>query len=217
MGFSFNDFSGEYAFHFSTGIGTEAADPLSLHKFTYSELDPVDQTDPSGNCLPSIAGWGNTIQIAVAKKFLAERERGFFNTPISVILSPYETGIGGALRPDLADADWGDFYEIKSVYSVPAAFAQLAQYEYFLNKYDRKKGRIWFPGITFLPPTPVTISPGTVALVALEYPGCITYCVIDQAEVLFLASVALAGLLASLAELVVETAVALVPAAEGAE
>jgi hypothetical protein len=99
----------------------------------------------------------------------------------------------GGLLPDLVDKNAlseigvGQVYEIKFVYSEAAAVATVALYVSVLNAYSKGTGLKWIPGVTYLAPPIVSINASTVATIQQPLPGVITYCVINQLELVALA------------------------------
>lgn len=82
----------------------------------------------------------------------------------------------------------GQIYEIKSIYSEGDALAKVLLYASVLNKFD--KDRKWVPGFTYLPPPILPVDYSTVAFISRPYPGVITYCLVNQVELLGLAGAA---------------------------
>jgi hypothetical protein len=117
---------------------------------------------------------------------------------------------GGNLRPDLVDTTTfstvGQVYEIKSVYSEPAAVAKVALYVAILNKFDKQ--RTWIPGLTYLPPPIIPVDGSTVAFISRPYPGVISYCLINQTELLLAVQAGIASLALDLATASLEVAYA---------
>jgi RHS repeat-associated protein len=180
-------------------------DPLSLHKYFYTEGDPVDNTDPCGKCLPSTGNYGNIVQEFIFEDFLEQTgELGFTNKSINAILG--KTVPSGGLAPDLIDTvtlsevDTGQIWEIKSVYSTAAAVAKIALYVSVLNIYGKGTGLKWIPGVTYAPPPIIPINASTVATTSEPFPGVITYCVVNQIELYALAAAADSAALASLSQ-----------------
>jgi RHS repeat-associated protein len=185
---------------------------LSLHKYLYTEADPVNNTDPCGRCIPSTGNYGNIVQQYIFEDF-SEKTGGSFNISIADIL--HKTVPSGLLMPDLVDPntlseiDVGQIYEIKSVYSTAAAVAKVALYVSILNVYGRGSGLKWIPGVTYMPPPIVPIDAATVAIVSQPFPGVITYCVINQVELISLSlASATAALYLDLSTAVLTTAYA---------
>jgi RHS repeat-associated protein len=174
--------------------------PSSLQKYLYVYADPVDNVDPCGHCLPSNAAWGNVIQQDIFEQYFAYTNGQGLNSPtIASLVAPSAAGYaGGSLMPDLAARNpyFGEFYEIKSIYSLAAAETKIATYEYYLSEYDQH--RAWIPGIAFAPKLFTPIDDHTLAIVLNSGPGSISYCVISTNELLGIAGVLLA--IAGLAE-----------------
>ncbi len=190
-------------------------EPRSFHKYLYTYADPVDNVDHCGYCLPSNAVWGKIVQQDVFEQYLEFTNGQGMNSPtIATLVAPSAAGYYGGLMPDLAAKNntWGEFYEIKSIYSSSAAEAKVATYEYYLNKYD--KSRVWIPGITFTPNLFTPIDAQTMAVVMDGGPGVIVYCVISQNELLGFSAVLLA--IATLAALGGQIPVPLPPVPEPA-
>ena len=169
-------------------------DPLSIHKYLYVDADPVDNTDPCGRCLPSIGNWGDIVQQVIFADFEEKTGGVGLNVNINTILG--KTVPSGGLLPDLIDPNTlsefgiGQVYEIKSVYSELAAQAKVALYVSVLNFYGRNTGLKWIPGVTYIAPPIIPINPSTVAFIQQPSPGVITYCVINQTELLAFAILA---------------------------
>ena len=114
------------------------------------------------------------------------------------VLSGGSIPVGGRLAPDLIDPftlaefGFGEVYEIKSVYSEVAAIAKVALDVVILNRYGRSYGLKWIPGATYLAPPFLDINPSTFAVVTQPFPGVITYCVINETELLSIVAGALA-------------------------
>jgi RHS repeat-associated protein len=175
-------------------------DPLSLHKYLYTEDEPVDNVDPCGKCVPSTGNYGQQVQQLITLDFLEQ---------IGVVASQQDVSItsilglpvpgwqGGNLRPDLIDTvtfnTVGQVYEIKSVYSEVAGLAKVALYAAILNKFDKQ--RTWIPGITYVPTPIIPVDGSTIAFVSRPYFGVISYCLINQAELLSLAAASTAAAL----------------------
>jgi RHS repeat-associated protein len=165
-------------------------DPLSLHKYLYTEGDPVDNVDPCGKCIPSTGQYGNLVQQLIFQDFEAQTGSDLGDISINKALGLSIPGWqGGNLRPDLIDTTTfntvGQIYEIKSVYSEAAGVAQVALYAAVPNQFDKQ--RTWIPGITYLPPPIIPVNGSTIAIISRPYPGVISYCLINQAELLGLA------------------------------
>jgi RHS repeat-associated protein len=177
----------------------DSQQPLSLHKYLYGDGDPVDNVDHCGYCLLSNAAWGKIIQQDIFEQYFAFTNGQGLNSPtIASLVAPSAAGYSGGLMPDLASKNpyWGEFYEIKSIYSLAAAETKIATYEYYLNEYD--KYRVWIPGLTFEPNLYTPIDDHTLAVVMNTGPGSISYCVISTNELVGFAVVLLA--IATLAE-----------------
>jgi len=187
-------------------------DPLSIHKYLFAEADPVDNIDPCGKCLPSNPEYGETVQQYIFEDF-TESTGGLTNISISRVIG--KSVPSGSLMPDLIDpytlssADIGQVYEIKSVYSTAAAVAKVNLYASILNFYGSGTGLKWIPGITYLAPAIVPINSTTFATTQQPFPGVITYCVINQTELLTLAFAATtAGLYLEISTLVAASSLA---------
>jgi RHS repeat-associated protein len=170
-------------------------EPLSLHKYLYVEADPADNVDPCGKCVPSTGNYGQQVQQLITLDFL-EQIGAIANQQdvsiTSILGSPVPGWQGGNLRPDLIDTvtfnTVGQVYEIKSVYSEAAGLAKVTLYAAILNKFDKQ--RTWIPGLTYLPTPIIPVDGSTIAIVSRPYPGVISYCLINQAELISLAAAA---------------------------
>jgi len=173
-------------------------EPLSLHKYLYAENDPVDNIDPCGKCVPSTGNYGNQVQALITADF--QEQTGSIDPgdiSINKVLGLAIPGWqGGNLRPDLTDIvtfdTVGQVYEIKSVYSEAAGVAQVALYAAILNKFDKQ--RTWIPGLTYLPTPIIQVDGSTVAFVSRPYPGVISYCPVNEAEIVLAATAAVYSL-----------------------
>jgi RHS repeat-associated protein len=167
-------------------------DPLSLHKFLYAEDDSVDNTDPCGKCIPSNPAYRRIVENYIAADFSEQTGSPYtLKTSISTILG--KSVPSGGLMPDLIDPytlseiDVGQVYEIKSIYSEAAAFAKVQLDVSILNLYSKGTGLKWIPGVTYFAPPILPIDAATFATIQEPYPGVITYCVINQLELVALA------------------------------
>ena len=173
-------------------------EPLSLHKYLYTYADPVDNVDHCGYCLPSTTTFGNLVQQLIFQDFQQQTGSNLFDTSINNILGLNLSSFkGGTGRPDLIDTTTfntvGQVYEIKSVYSEALGLAEVTAYAAVLSRFDKQ--RTWIPGFTYLPTPLIPVGPSTLAIVSRPYPGVITYCLIDQRELLSMAFAAgVAGL-----------------------
>ena len=163
-------------------------DPRSIHKYLYVDADPVNNTDPCGRCLPSIGDWGDIVQEFIFEDFQEKTGGVGLNVTINTVLR--STVPSGGLEPDLIDPNTlsefgiGQVYEIKSVYSELQAKAKVLLYVSVLNFYGRNTGLKWIPGVTYTAPPIVPISPSAVAFIQQPWAGVITYCVVNQTELL---------------------------------
>ena len=162
----------------------DAANPLSLHKYLYAHADPVNRVDPTGMfiCLPSMEAWGDAVHDEIGKHFRAQNPSNrFYNQTTNTILGA--TVEGGQSKPDLAERAGlvGLVWEIKSVWSAPHAWSDLAFYLAILNTQDPQK-RLGFPGFfgTYSPPPLVSLGGGMEAIVFPPMLGAILYCVQDM-------------------------------------
>jgi RHS repeat-associated protein len=169
-------------------------EPLSLHKYLYTEGDPVDNVDPCGKCIPSTGQYGAEVQELITQDFQAQIGASnpgdiSINNILGLSIPGWQ---GGNLRPDLIDTTTfntvGQVYEIKSAYSETAGLAQVTLYAAVLNKFDKQ--RTWIPGITYLPSPIIPVNGSTVAFISRPYPGVISYCLVDQTELVALAAAA---------------------------
>jgi len=178
-------------------------EPRSLHKYLYVYADPVNHTDACGYCLPSNAVYGKIVQDAIFADFLAKRPGASTNSTISSILGIIVPGgLGGGLLPDLIDPitlssyGFGEIWEIKSIYSAPAAGAKLALYISVLNSFSTKLK--WISGVSYVPPPIIRLGPETLATTNGATPGVITYCILSTTELYALAFAASAFALADI-------------------
>jgi RHS repeat-associated protein len=176
-------------------------EPTSLHKYLYVYENPVDNIDRCGKCVPSTGNYGEIVQSEIFKDFVSKKPAGVLtNTAISTILG--QTVPGGGLLPDLidpvtlSDRGFGEIWEIKSIYSAPAAEAKLALYLIVLNKYSRILK--WIPGVSYVPPPVIRIDSDVIATTEEPAPGVITYCVLSLDEMERLVVLAQQAMLADL-------------------
>ena len=176
-------------------------EPVSLHKYLYVYNNPVDNIDRCGKCVPSTGNYGDIVQREIFKDFISQKPTGVLtNTAISTILG--QTVSGGRLLPDLIDPvtlsnlGFGEIWEIKSIYSAPAAEAKLALYLTILNKYS--KILKWIPGVSYVPPPVIRIDSDVIATTEEPAPGVITYCVLSLDEMERLVVLAQQAMLADL-------------------
>ncbi len=174
----------------------DAYEPLSLHKYLYVNANPVDNVDQCGMCVPSTTNYGNQVQELIFLDFIEQTGEGnLTDTSVSkAIGTVVPNWLGGDTRPDLIDKTTlekvGQIYEIKSIYKEKAALAEVIAYAALMSKFD--KSRTWIPGITYMPPPILPLSNSTVAFISRPYPGVITYCIVNQLELQFIAAMALA-------------------------
>jgi len=178
-------------------------EPLSLHKYLDVYSDPIDHTDSCGECLPSNGDYGDIVQREIFADFLAKNPAGATNETISQILNiRVPSGFGGRLLPDLIDPvtlssyGFGEIWEIKSVYSTPAALAKRDLYLSVLNSFS--KTLTWIGGVSYLPPPIVRIDSETIATTSEPAPGVITYCILSLDEMRRLAVFAMQAMLADI-------------------
>jgi RHS repeat-associated protein len=168
---------------------------LSLHKYLYVNANPVDNVDQCGMCLPSTTDYGNQVQNLIFLDFIEQTGAGnLTDTSVSkAIGTVVPNWMGGDRRPDLIDKTTfdtvGQVYEIKSIYKETVALAEVMAYAALMSKFD--KNRTWVPGFTYLPPPILPLNASTVAFISRPYPGVITYCIVNQLELQFLAAMAL--------------------------
>jgi len=145
--------------------------------------------------------YGNLVHELIGEDF-ESRGFGVSDRPISELLGV--PSIFGRLRPDLTTIATavtpGEVYEIKSVTTgAQAAAVQLGLYLVVLNSIDpHKPKRQWIPGVSYYPPSIITLGNGAFALVSRPGPGIILYEVIDIKE---LTAIAAAASVAALAEI----------------
>ena len=169
-------------------------DPLSMHKYLYAEVDPVDSIDPTGRSLSNFV-YGGIVHDKVGADFLTGGVDRFYDNTINTILG---TSVpGGSLRPDLADRATQQVYEIKPVNSASLGYPQLAGYLIVLNRFDPLK-RTWIPGLTYFPPPVVKLDSLTIALVSPPVGGVIIYEVLNVVEIYALAAIAIKSMVPQL-------------------
>jgi RHS repeat-associated protein len=161
--------------------------PLSLHKYLYATDDSVDLSDPTGRT-PSNFVYGQMVHDAIGEDFLSEGGNRYYDDSINAILGVSVPA--GSLRPDLVDRNTEEVYEIKPIDSSALGYTQLAGYLIVLNRYDPLK-RVWVPGSSYIPPTPIPLDGLTVAFVSPPLGGVIIYQVFNGAEILALAAIAI--------------------------
>jgi RHS repeat-associated protein len=180
-------------------------DPLSLHKYLYSDGDPVDFSDPTGRTVSNFV-YGGKVHTELGLDFTEGSPNRFSNATINTILGA--TVPAGSLRPDLADRDTQEVYEIKPIDSAALGYPQLAGYLIVLNRYDPQK-RTWVPGQTYFPKRVIELDPTAVAIVSPPAGGVIIYQVLSAVEISALVAIALKATFASLeAEIGLAVAVA---------
>jgi RHS repeat-associated protein len=174
-------------------------EPISLHKYLSLYDNPINNIDRCGKCVPSNGEYGDKVQKEIFKDFVSKKPAGVLtNTAISTILG--QTVPDGRLLPDLIDPvtlsnlGFGEIWEIKSIYSAPAAEAKLALYLAILNKNSRALK--WIPGVSYLPPPIIRIDSDVIATTEEPAPGLITYCVLSLDEMERLAVLAQQAMLA---------------------
>ena len=169
--------------------------PLSLHKYLYTGNDPIDQIDPSGHLLSTLA-YGQAVHDAIGEDFELKVPGGIYDLSVKSILGIKFPGL--RLRPDLTDTINHLGYEIKPAGSAAQGAAQLAGYLFALTYFDPNKN-VWLPGELYLPPTLIELNSHAVALVSPPIAGVIVYEVIDEVEITGIVAAATAALAADLA------------------
>jgi RHS repeat-associated protein len=190
------------------GMDTDEGDDdeaLTLHKYLYVGANPVNGIDPLGLCLRSNTECGNAVQDEIFKDFLQQYPNGMTNSSISSVLGKrIPSWLGGGLLPDLIDTGldygfWGvvgQIYEIKSVYSVPLGVTQVQLYLQALNRFD--KSRKWIAGVSYVPKKSViALRTGQVAFIERPFPEIVSYCRLNETELVLVMAAAFAGLLLS--------------------
>jgi RHS repeat-associated protein len=137
-------------------------DPLSLHKYSYVEGDPVDAIDPTGRIISNFV-YGGIVHRELGIDFTQGSANRFSDSTINTILVAIVPG--GSLRPDLADRSTGEVYEIKPSTTAALGYPQLAGYLIILNRFDPLR-RIWVPGGTYLPKPVIQLGGGVIALLS---------------------------------------------------
>jgi RHS repeat-associated protein len=166
--------------------------PASLHKYLYANSDPVGGWDPSGYVFIANFFFGNAVHKAIGADFEG-RGFGVSDEPIAELIGRVPNF--SWLRPDLTTPASGMVpgfvWEIKSVVSgYVEASAQLWLYLGILNTYD-PAGRLWLPGLHYIPPPVIYVGRGTFALVTVSGPGVILYEVVNGEEAIAWTLVAL--------------------------
>ena len=93
----------------------------------------------------------------------------------------------------------GEVYEIKPLGLYLEGAAQLGWYLYLLNSNDPLE-RIWFPGVSYTPPSVVRIDAFSIAFVSPPVAGVIQYEVVDVRLVIaFVTAYAIDSLMAEFA------------------
>ncbi len=164
-------------------------------------------------CLASTGEIGDIVQEEF-EDFVDQYPEGLTNQTISQILGrSIPQPLGGRLAPDLIDPgrEYGGFgvvgqvYEIKSVYSIPAAIAKVEAYVLALNALDPT--RQWIKGVSYVPQKTVIDLPNAqFAIIGRPGPGVVSYCVVDMHEVNFIIGYALAGITIELGAALIEAA-----------
>jgi RHS repeat-associated protein len=164
-------------------LGVDKADgddesPLTLHRYIYAGVNPVNNTDPSGQT------WiqGIYIHSAVGADFVAQsgatvtdqfspvkgKPCRVSNRAISTILG--QVGLGRS-RPDLYDRCTYEVWEIKQWDDEGEALSDLAFYIATLEG----AGGDALPGVSYVPITPVPLPGNNEAVVWAADPGVILY------------------------------------------
>ncbi len=156
----------------------DSSDPLSLHRYLYTQGNPVNWVDPSGH---------ETLKTKIGKevhKKLGEIFTGNGTIPLR-FSGPSIATIGGKLKlpipdglqvlfPDLLDAGKKEIYEIKplTAYGIATGYFQAIGYQSLLNQIDPSGG--WHLGSTWTPPNFIILTSG-VAYITPVVGGVIYY------------------------------------------
>jgi RHS repeat-associated protein/fibro-slime domain-containing protein len=158
-------------------------DPQSLHRYTYVQNNPVNGVDPSGR-LFSNPVYGIFVHAAIGRHFVAGGPGRFSDARINTILGTNLTLVG-IQRPDLVDTGLSmmgmntcEVYEIKPVGEHALGTATLTYYLTILNTFD-PTGRTWIPGLTYMPPSIISINTTAFAMVYPPLAGVVQYQVVD--------------------------------------
>src|SRR5208337_2073175 len=172
--------------------------PLSLHKYSYTQVDPVDGLDPSGFSLADLIR-GQEVHQKIGAIFRLWAYDpilgpGLSDPTIKQVLGRSVPGFS-RFRPDLVDRRTGEVYEIKPIGSESLGYSQLGGYLIILNLSDPLH-RAWIPGESFQPPdlpSFLELDPNTVAIIDPPLEGLITYEVLDSRELVADGLLSLAG------------------------
>ena len=178
-------------------------DPLSLHKYLYTEVSPINNVDPSGDDDTLDTIYGKQIHKLIGQDFVRQTD-GYSNRSINTILGQ-KVPILGRLMPDLANPFTAEVYEIKPVSDLIEGIAQLTAYIAILRAFDNAK-RNWGYGATYTPSqNPLSLGTGSYAFIFPTINGVITYKVINFPSII---AIGLAGAAASISELTLDVGVA---------
>ena len=152
--------------------------PISLHKYSYANVNPVCYLDPSGQfAIVSNFLYGRAVHMKIGAHFSAGGPGRLYDRTINTILKTWSL-TWGLLRPDLTDTMTGAVYEIKPINSAIAGVGQLGTYVVTLNQKD-PAGRAWVFGRTYTPPPVIQINPLVYAVVSPPKLGIIVYQLFD--------------------------------------
>jgi RHS repeat-associated protein len=135
-----------------------AAEPRTLHRYSYVYGDPVNATDPTGR----IPSWlatllvGTRVHQLIGAEFKTQGPRRFANnySVYRILEVPLSECFGCEVMPDLVDANYPQYdnevYEIKPRTLFVVGFAELDTYLGLLSANDPRH-RNWTYGYSFLP------------------------------------------------------------------
>jgi RHS repeat-associated protein len=158
--------------------------PLSLHKYLYAELDPVNQFDPSG--LVSSFIYGREVHRQIGLHFVAGSPGTRLSDRTMGTILGFVSEKFLAKRPDLIDLGTHELYEIKTTLEYPEGLLQLQFYLFVLGNLDPSGG--WREGASYVPPPRIPLLGGAFAVVNSPIFGIITYEVIDPVTLTALAA-----------------------------
>jgi RHS repeat-associated protein len=170
----------------------QRSEPITLHKYIYSNANPTNYIDPSGYVS---LNQGKQVHDKIEQHFISQdsisrdteqtirkillRSKGYYSPrrPLN------------SLTPDLVDFSQRDIYEIKTTKGLLVGFGKMHLYLDTLNRQDP----FWHAGSDYVPPfvIPMTgIYSGNVAIVKPPILGVVSYDIIETQK-LFLATAVL--------------------------
>jgi RHS repeat-associated protein len=164
--------------------------PVTLHKYSYANNNPVTLIDPTGFiAMPPQLSRGNNVHDIIGQDFVnssTNRRRWDQNfkggkrlTLLQILAGNDDLkGFPGvnALRPDMADYDERQIYEIKPVHSMVQGLVELQVYLMLLNNAPFQK-HTWSEGTAsnYTPPLVLAVGAGEIAITSVPVRGVIGY------------------------------------------